>query len=132
MFGIIDENKKFILLDNDYSKLRMTALGLLKDGVSMFNEDTVDEAITEYADEDIETTYDGKNYVKGYVPAPTQEAQRAARERAFVEEADPLRYAYEEDVARYGADSEQALASKEVWLAKKDEIRQHYPYPVGE
>lgn len=152
MFGIIDDNNKFILLDSDHDKLRTTALMLAKvieevvpdydeqgeqigehietKYVPMFDEDTVDEAIKEYADGDIETAYNGEKYLAGNAPAPDHEAQRQARERAFVQEADPLRYAYEEDVARYGADSEQALESKETWLAKKDEIRQLYPYPT--
>ena len=31
MFGIIDDNKKFILLDSDHDKLRATALMLAKE-----------------------------------------------------------------------------------------------------
>ena len=112
----------------------------LKDNKIIAISDTDNEFICLVKDEVVEDT---KHTVADYtmfgseyllnedVPAPTQEEQRAARETAFEEEADPLRYAYEEDVARYGADSEQALASKEIWLAKKDEIRERYPYPIG-
>ena len=66
MFGIIDENKKFILLDENRETLRRTALMLAKQTengfVLMFNEDTIDEAITEYADDNIETAYNGEKY----------------------------------------------------------------------
>ena len=90
MFGIIDENKKFILLDADNDTLRSTALILakeVKEVISdfddegnkigehvekhyepMFTEETVDKAIVEYTDEDIEITYNGDKYLKGYAP----------------------------------------------------------------
>jgi len=59
MFGIIDDNKKFILLDNNYTRLRTTALLLAKkienSFVPMFTEETVDEAIIECSDIDTET-----------------------------------------------------------------------------
>lgn len=86
---------------------------------------------TEHTCEDYEQ-YNGEYLLKSEIPPPTEEEQRQKRQRAFVEEADPLRYNYDEDCARYGYDSEQALASKEIWLAKKDEIRERYPYPVEE
>jgi hypothetical protein len=81
---------------------------------------------------DVEKTSNGDWYVLGYAPeepTPTEEQQKQKRSEAFSLEADPLRYNYDEDCARYGYDSEQAQASKELWLAKKDEIRQRYPYP---
>ena len=59
-----------------------------------------------------------------------KEEQREKRQQAYVEEADPLRYDYEEDAARYGYDSEVAEESKQLWLDKKDEIRERYPYPA--
>ena len=83
----------------------------------------------EHTCEDYEQ-YNGAYLLKEDVPPPTEEEQRQKRQQAFTEEADPLRYNYDEDCARYGYDSEQALASKEIWLAKKDEIRERYPYPV--
>lgn len=76
--------------------------------------------------------YNGEYLLKSEIPAPTEEEQRQKRQQAFTEEADPLRYNYDEDCARYGYDSEQALASKEIWLAKKDEIRERYPYSEEE
>lgn len=84
---------------------------------------------TEHTCEDFEQV-NGEYLLKSEIPAPTEEEQRQKRQQAFTEEADPLRYNYDEDCARYGYDSEQALASKEIWLAKKDEIRERYPYPV--
>ena len=57
MFLIMDENKKIILSDNDYAKLRITALLLAKETengfIPMFTEDNVDKSITEYSDSDI-------------------------------------------------------------------------------
>ena len=84
---------------------------------------------------DVEQAYNGYWYITGYAPekpAPTEEEQRQKRQQAYIEEADSLRYNYDEDCARYGYESEQALASKEIWLAKKDEIRERYPYPEEE
>ena len=64
--------------------------------------------------------------------APTEEEQRQKRQQAFAEEADPLKYDYEEACARYGIDSDEAQDAKVIWLQKKDEIRERYPYPVEE
>ena len=83
---------------------------------------------------DVEEAYDGNWYVKGYAPKkpePTYEEQRNKRANAFLLEADPLKYNYEEDSARYGATSIQAIESKTLWLNKKEEIRARYPYPEG-
>lgn len=80
---------------------------------------------------DVEQAYDGSWYVLGYAPtkpAPTDEEQKQKRKQAFTEEADPLKYDYEEAWARYGDDSEEAQNAKVIWLAKKDEIRERFPY----
>lgn len=114
MFGIIDENKKFILLDSDHDKLRATALMLAKeetvvvedldeDGnkigehsethyVPMFDEDTVDEAIAEYADADIETAYNGDKYVKGYAPEKPEDIAKQERVAELKAELDSTDY----------------------------------------
>ena len=90
MFGIIDDNKKFILLDEDQNKLRTTALMLAKEEaitvedfdiednktgehtetrfVPMFDEETVDAAIKKYTNSKIEKAYNGDYYVKGNAP----------------------------------------------------------------
>ena len=89
----------------------------------------------DYTKMDVEQGYDGNWYVAGYAPeepAPTEEEQRQKRQQAFSEEADPLKYDYEEACARYGIDSDEAQDAKVIWLQKKDEIRERYPYPVEE
>jgi len=94
MFGIIDDDKKFILIDENRDVLRATALILLKqteDGlVPMFDENSVDEAIKEYSENDIETAYDNDKYLKGFTPKPKNDYQSMKREKAYVAEVDPI------------------------------------------
>ena len=149
MFGIIDESKKFILLDADHDKLRGTALMLAKeeteivedfdlDGnkigehpetryVPMFDEDTVDEAIKEYAEEDIETAYNGEKYVKGFAPAIDNEYQSKMREQAYIAEIDPITAHIQRlrDDEPESAEIATLIAER---TAKRDEIKQRYPY----
>lgn len=76
--------------------------------------------------------WDGKRYFKGEEPpkpAPTKDEMAELRKQAFTNEADPLKYDYEEACARYGMTSKEAIIAKNVWLEKKDEIRERYPYP---
>lgn len=104
MFGIINEDKRFILLDDDREKLRVTALMLAKETtavvqefdeggnrtgehtetkyVPMFDEDTVDDAIKEYGIDDVEKAYTGDTYLKGYAPVrPEEEIAAEKREK---------------------------------------------------
>lgn len=94
MFGIIDENKKFILIDENRGVLRTTALMLAKETekgvVSMFTENNVDDAINEYSDENIEIAYNGDKYLKGYTPSLDREYQSKMREKAYTQEVDPI------------------------------------------
>lgn len=116
MFGIIDENKKFILLDSNHDKLRETALMLAKEieveitdfdendhiigyhtektFVPMFDENTVDEAIAEYADSDIEKAYTGEYYLAGFAPQQPVEEKNAQtkeiRANLYAKLIDPL------------------------------------------
>lgn len=155
-FGIIDESKKFILLDTDHDKLRATALMLAKEVIEtvidydkegkqigehtekrfvpMFDESTVDEAIKEYADEDIETAYTGDKYLKGYAPAPTHEEQRQRREVAYQQEVDSITSHIQR--LRDKEQTEEVVAEIEALIAERDEkvaaIKERYPYPVGE
>lgn len=131
MFGIIDENKKFILLDDNRDTLRTTALMLAKqteDGYEpMFTEETVDEAIAEYADGDIETAYNGEKYVKGYAPAIDNEYQQKMREKAYEAEVDPISC----HIARLRDDdpeSEEIATLIAERTAKREEIKAKYPY----
>ena len=71
------------------------------------------------------------DYLQGFIPekpAPTIEEIKAERERLYVLYTDKLKNDYDEDVARYGLESSEALASKKIWLDKKDEIRENNPY----
>lgn len=152
MFGIIDESKKFILLDSDHDKLRATALMLVKeieeivpdydeDGeqigehtekrlVPMFDEDTVDEAIKEYADEDIEISYNGDKYVKGFAPAIDNEYQSKMREAAYVAETDPIQTHI--DRLKDKEQTPEIVAKIEALRIERDEkiaaIKARYPY----
>ena len=151
MFGIIDDNKKFILLDDNRDTLRTTALMLAKevieivpdydeDGeqigehpetkfVPMFDEDTVDEAIAEYAEEDIETAYNGEKYVKGYAPAIDNEYQSKMREKAYEAEVDPIT-AHIQRLRDDEPESAEIVTLIAERTAKREEIKQRYPYPV--
>lgn len=91
--------------------------------------------LTLKTEKEIVYAWNGKRYFKGEeppTPAPTDEEQRQKRQEAFAEEADPLKYDYEEASARYGASSKEAVHAKIVWLEKKDEIRERYPYSEEE
>lgn len=134
MFGIIDENKKFILLDSDRETLRTTALMLTKqteDGfVPMFDDETVDEAIVEYADDDIEIAYNGEKYVKGYTPAIDNEYQSKQREKAYEAETDPIQTHI--DRLKDKEQTPEIIAEIEALRIERDEkiaaIKERYPY----
>lgn len=149
-YGIIDETKKFLLLDEDREKLRATALMLSKEvlitvpdydeadqqigehteihWVPMYTEDTVDEAIEEYAEEDIELAYNGDSYVKGYAPAPDKEYQSAQREKAYEAEVDPITAHIQRlrDDEPESAEIAELIAERS---AKVAEIKARFPYP---
>lgn len=149
MFGIIDENKKFILLDVDRDTLRTTALMLAKEEtvivedfdeegnkigehtethyVPMFDEDTVDEAIEEYADEDIEIAYNGEKYVKGFAPVIDNEYQSQMREKAYEAEVDPIT-AHIQRLRDDEPESEEIATLLAERTAKREEIKARYPY----
>ena len=133
-YGIIDENKKFILLDESRETLRATALMLAKETengfVPMFNEDTVDEAIKEYNESEIEISYNGEKYVKGSAPAIDNEYQSQMREKAYEAEVDPITA----HISRL-RDKEQTpeiIAEIEALKTERDEkiaaIKERYPY----
>lgn len=152
MFGIIDESKKFLLLDADRDTLRTTALMLAKEEtvvvddfdeegnkigehsethyVPMFDEDTVDEAIAEYAEEDIEIAYNGEKYVKDSAPAIDNEYQSAQREKAYVAETDPIQTHI--DRLKDKEQTPEIIAEIEALRIERDEkiaaIKTRYPY----
>ena len=149
MFVIIDESKKILLLDEDRDTLRTSALMLAKkveeivpdcddEGnkigehveihyVPMFDEDTVDEAIKEYAEEDIETAYNGEKYVKGYAPAIDNEYQSKMREKAYEAEVDPIT-AHISRLRDDDPESEEIATLIAERTAKREEIKARYPY----
>lgn len=82
---------------------------------------------------DVEQAYNGEWYVAGYAPekpVTTKEEVSEIRCQLYVSEADPLKYDYEECLARYGEGSQKTVDAKNAWLAKKDEIRESNPYPA--
>ena len=151
-FGIIDKSKKFILLDSDCDKLRATALMLAKEVeetiinydpesnpigehiekkyVPMFDEDTVDEAIEEYANEDIEIAYTGDKYLQGYAPKPSNEHQSKEREKAYIAETDPIQTHI--DRLKDMEQTPEIIAEIQALRIERDEkvaaIKARYPY----
>ena len=86
---------------------------------------------------DVEQSYNGKWYVEGYAPEkpePTKEEQSKKREQAYTLEVDPItchinRLSDEEQTPEI----EQEIAElKQERSAKVEEIKERYPYPVGE
>lgn len=85
----------------------------------------------------VEQSYNGYWYLKGYCPkkpAPTEEKQRQKREEAYISEVDKItchinRLKDEEQTEEVIAEIEQL---KQERSAKIEEIKQRYPYPVGE
>lgn len=80
-------------------------------------------------EQDVEQGYDGNWYLEGFAPEEPIEHKneqiRQQRETRFAHEADPLKFDYDEAVAR-GEISQ--YEKKELWLAKKDQIRKELPY----
>ena len=67
-------------------------------------------------------SFDGVNFAppsKAPEPPPTRAEQEANRQRAYAAEADPL-----------AMQMLRGEATKDEWLAKIDEIKARYPYPV--
>ena len=80
---------------------------------------------TEHTIEDYEQ-YEGEYVLKKEVPIEYQNEQiRQQRQARFIAEADPLRLDWDESAAR---GEEQAEEKKQIWLAKKDQIREELPY----
>ena len=79
----------------------------------------------------VHTVEDYEHYNREYllnedIPIEVKNEQiRQQRQARYVAEADPLRLDWDESAAR---GEEQAEEKKQIWLAKKDEIRQDLPY----
>lgn len=50
------------------------------------------------------------------------------RQYLFTQYADPIKFDYEECLARYGEEDNRTIGAKQAWLTKKDEIREQNPY----
>ena len=134
MFGIINEDKKFILIDKNRDILRETALMLTKeqDGIyiPMFTEKAVDEFIKEYDNDDIEIAYTGEKYIKGFAPKPDNIYQSKMREMAYTAEIDHLtahisRLRDENQTEEIIEKINKLVAERKE---KVDEIRTKFPY----
>lgn len=86
---------------------------------------------------DVEQAYDGNWYLKGYAPeepTPTEEEQREKRAMAYQIEVDPIT----SHISRLKdmEQTEEVIAEIEELKKERDdkveEIKQRYPYPVGE
>ena len=81
---------------------------------------------------EVEQAYNGSWYAKGYAPEQSieeyNEQVRQTRQQLFIEQSDPLKFEYEECVARYGEADERTIEAKNIWLTKKDKIRENNPY----
>ena len=106
----------------------------------ILNEETKEVSIAlgktppaDYTEMDVEQAYTGSWYVEGYAPQPSIEYQneqiRNQRQQRYSSESDPIRYDYDEALAR-GEQTAETL--KQEWLASKDKIREELPYIVGE
>ena len=88
---------------------------------------------TEHNVDDYEE-YNGEYMLKWDIPAPTEEEQRQKREIAYTQEVDPItchisRLSDEEQTPEI----EQEIAElKQERSAKVEEIKERYPYPVGD
>lgn len=110
MFKAIKDNKIIAINDEEIKG------GLVFDEMI---EDT-EHTITDYK------KINGEYILKQDVPVDYQNEQiRLQRQARYVEEADPLRLDWDEAFARNELDADE---KKEIWLAKKDEIRQDLPY----
>ena len=70
--------------------------------------------------------YEGEYILKQEIPIEYKNEQiRLQRQARYEQEADPLRLDWDESAAR---GEEQAEEKKQIWLAKKDEIRNDLPY----
>ncbi len=117
---LIDDNRgKFTIKDNQVEEIKTL--------------DPVEKVLT---DEEIDGLNNGTLIIVDNEvvekPEPTIEEKneiiRQTRQRLFTEQADPLKYDYEECLARYGEEDERTIEAKNAWLAKKDEIRENNPY----
>lgn len=86
---------------------------------------------------DVEQAYNGNWYVIGYAPeepAPTEEEQRQKREVAYTQEVDPITCHIErlKDEEQTPEIEQEIAELKQARSSKVEQIKQRYPYSVGE
>ena len=110
MFKAVKDNK--IIAINENGRFPCLVLDLV--------EEDMDYTVDDYEQ------YDGEYVLKQNVPVEYRNEQiRQQRQSRFIAEADPLKLDYDEAVARC---EEQAEQKKQIWLDKKDQIRNDLPY----
>lgn len=78
--------------------------------------------------------YNGEYLLKEDIPAPTEEEQRQNREVAYTKEVDPITCHIQrlEDEEQTPEVEQEIAELKQERSAKVEEIKERYPYPVGE
>ena len=110
MFKAIKDNKIIAICKDNYFPC------LVHDSI----EEDTEHTVSEYEQ------INGEYVLKKEVPIDYQNEQiRLQRQARYIEEADPLRLDWDESAARNEPNAEE---KKQIWLAKKDEIRQDLPY----
>lgn len=129
MFGIIDKNKKFILIDENRETLRNTALMLSinYNFGPMFQEDNIDDVIQEYTKADIETGYDGDTYIKGFAPVINNDYQSRQRAKMYVAEIDQIT-AHIQRLRDEEPESAKIAELMKERAEKVAKIKEKYPY----
>jgi hypothetical protein len=119
MFKAIKDKKIIAISDTDSE-----FLCLVKDTVE------IDETHTT-ADYD---QYNGEYLLKSEIPAPTHDEQSEKRAEAYQAEVDPITSHIQR--LRDAEQTEEVIAEIEVLIAERDakvaEIKERYPYPIGE
>ena len=115
-----------------YAKIIDEKTKLVQIGVGCPDEYYIEIGMTKM---DVELSYNGNWYVKGYAPqepVPTEEDQRKKREIAYKDEVDPItchiqRLCDEEQTEEVIAEIEEL---KQERAEKVEEIKARFPYPV--
>lgn len=83
---------------------------------------------------DVECSYDGRLYLKGFAPeepAPTMDEQKERRAKAYQAEVDPITAHIQRERDEETPDEDKIAALKAERAEKVAEIKERYPYPEG-
>lgn len=119
MYKAIKDDKIIAISDTDSE-----FVCLVKDSVETDETHTTDDY----------DQYEGEYLLKSEIPAPSKEEQSEKRALAYQQEVDPItshisRLRDAEQTEEIAAEIAELIAERD---AKVEEIRQRYPYPVGE